>query len=92
MSDWRHPRPVDTAKYKALANARDTARATAASRELIERLVEHTMATAKAAEVRERQMVRWTEAGVALAAVAGMDDHRDHPRSADCDQRLTGYI
>lgn len=53
-------------------NMQSTARETADSRRLIERLVEHSMATAEAAEVRERQMLRWTQAGVALAAIAAV--------------------
>lgn len=53
-------------------DARDTARSTRETRELIEQLVEHSMATAKAADVRERQMLRWTQAGVLLAGIAAV--------------------
>jgi hypothetical protein len=59
---------VDMGKF----HVADTARATKETRELIEQLVEHSVATAQAAEVRERQMLRWTQAGVALAAVAAL--------------------
>ena len=72
LSDYGQPIYVDMAKIEQQSNTRDTALATAESRELIERLVEHAIETANAAEVRERQMLRWTQAGVALAAVAAV--------------------
>lgn len=63
---------IDTAKWQAQHNTRETARATKETRELIEQLVDHAVATAEAAEVRERQMLRWTQAGVVLAGIAAV--------------------
>jgi len=65
-------RQVDGGKLMAQTNAADTARATRESQELIEQLVAHSVATAAAADVRERQMLRWTQAGVGLAAIAAV--------------------
>lgn len=53
-------------------NMQSTARDTAESRRLVAQLVEHSLATAEAAEVRERQMLRWTQAGVLLAGIAAV--------------------
>ncbi|UUW92230.1 hypothetical protein [Pimelobacter simplex] len=75
MTEWRHAVPVDMAKYHVADTARATqeaARSTKETRELIEQLVEHSIASANAAEVRERQMLRWTQAGVLLAAIAAV--------------------
>lgn len=63
---------VDMSKFEMRSNAQRTATATNETRELIEQLVEHAVATAEAAEVRERQMLRWTQAGVVLAAIAAL--------------------
>lgn len=49
-----------------------TARDTNESRRLMKQMVEHAVETANAAEVRERQMLRWTQAGVVLAAIAAV--------------------
>ena len=51
---------------------RETARAARDTRQLIEALVEHSLETTKAAEVREQQMLRWTQAGVVLAGIAAV--------------------
>ena len=75
MSDWSRAVPVDMGKFHVADTARATqesAREARGSRELIERLVEHSIVTADAAEVRERQMLRWTQAGVVLAAIAAV--------------------
>jgi hypothetical protein len=69
--DWR-TRAVPVEKFRAQANQETTARATKETRELIDQLVQHAITTAEAAEVRERQMLRWTQAGVVLAAVAAV--------------------
>lgn len=64
----RYSKPVDRSKF----DIADTARATKGTRELIEALVEHSVESAKATEVRERQMLRWTQAGVVLAGIAAV--------------------
>lgn len=62
---------IDRQNIQSTARAsEDSAQAARQSRELIEQLVQHSIDTANAAEVRERQMLRWTQAGVVLAAVA----------------------
>lgn len=53
-------------------SSEESARAARQSHELIEQLVEHTVETARATDVRERQMLRWTQAGVVLAAIAAV--------------------
>lgn len=55
-----------------LAATKDTAKSVAATQELIDALVKHSIETANAAEVRERQMLRWTQAGVVLAGIAAV--------------------
>lgn len=73
MSDrYRHfptGEQIDRQNMQSTARAsEESARTARASRELIEQLVE----TAKATEVRERQMLRWTQAGVLLAGIAAV--------------------
>lgn len=64
-----YPRVIATG---ADMDSYETARATKDTRELVERLVAHSIDSANAAEARERQMLRWTQAGVALAALAAV--------------------
>ena len=71
MSD-PYQRYMPTGEMIDRQNMQSTAQATAESRRLIDRLVEHSLATAEAAEIRERQMLRWTQAGVVLAAIAAV--------------------
>ena len=64
---------IDRQNLQSTARASEEAARTArASRELIEQLVEHQVENAKATEVRERQMLRWTQAGVLLAGIAAV--------------------
>jgi hypothetical protein len=64
---------VDRQNMQSTARAsEDSARAALESRALIDQLVQHSTETARTAEVRERQMLRWTQAGVVLAAVAAV--------------------
>lgn len=66
MPDFSRMTPYDPSPF----HIERTARETRESRELIEQLVAHSIASAKDAETRERQMLRWTQAGVLLAALA----------------------
>lgn len=87
MSDWPNPQeqyvvnvdPTPRHVAETARSTRDAAKSTGEAaksaketRELIEQLVQHAQVTADAAEVRERQMLRWTQAGVALAAIAAV--------------------
>jgi hypothetical protein len=75
MTDWSRAVPMDMGKMHVADTARATresAQEAKESRELIQQMVEHAIVTAEAAEVRERQMLRWTQAGVVLAGIAAV--------------------
>lgn len=69
---------MDPHAQQAMFNTRndydikETSRAARDTRQLIEALVEHSVETARAAETRERQMLRWTQVGVVLAGIAAV--------------------